>query len=901
MSQRENVSIEGNVSLDVQLTIEAEKQVVNVESEANHVSTDPTQNGDAIVLGQKELATLSDDPDELSQQLQAMAGPGAGPAGGQIYIDGFTGGNIPPKSSIREIRINSNPFSSEYDRPGFGRIEIFTKPGTDVIRGQAFMQFNDQYLNSRSPLLTQSNRPDYSQKFYGLTLTGPLKKQKASFTFDFERRDINENAFIIATTLDDNLNPKSVNQTLSQPQTRTSISPRIDHSINTNNTLTLRYQSTRVGLDNEGVGSFNLSSQAYNEKSSEDSVQATETAVLSARALTETRFQYMHTNMAYHANDSTAAISVEGAFTGGGTQIGNSQTTDNRWELSNTSSLTLGKQTLKWGGRVRQVFLDDTSLNNFGGTYTFFGGTGSELNSDNQPIPGTSISLTALEVYRRTLLFERLGYSAAQIRMLGGGASQFSLNAGTPTSNVNLLDAGFFFNDDWRLRPNLTVSYGLRYETQTLIRDHGDWAPRVGIAWGIDGHGAQAAKTVLRTGFGIFYDRVNESNFLQAERYNGTTQQSYLLQDPDTYPTIPSVSSLTAAKQPQSLQILSSDIVAPRTYQWNAGVERQFGRPFRLSANYIGSRAAHVLRSRNINTPIDGLYPFGDQQIRELTESVGFSRTNMLMISPMVNYKKFFLFGFYGLSYGKSDAEGQPADPYNLKAEWGPSSFGDVRHRLLLGTSIPAPWKLSISPFMMISSGTPFNITTGRDALHTGTTSQRPSLDQSLSASACTGSNLVYEAGYGCFNLNPALGTTIERDYGRGPMNLSLNLRVAKIWAFGRRGESGSPDAGGPPPGMGGARGAGGPPPGAPPPGGGPGGGPGGPGGMFAANSGKKYNLTLSASTRNFLNHPSYAAPSGDLSSPYFGQYLSLAGFGPMGGGNTTYDRKIDIQLRFQF
>jgi len=70
---------------------------------------------------------------------------------------------------------------------------------------------------------------------------------------------------------------------------------------------------------------------------------------------------------------------------------------------------------------------------------------------------------------------------------------------------------------------------------------------------------------------------------------------------------------------------------------------------------------------------------------------------------------------------------------------------------------------------------------------------------------------------------------------------------------------------------------------------------------MFGANSGKKYNLTLSVSARNFLNHPSYAAPSGDLSSPYFGQYRSLAGLGPMGGGNTTYDRKIDIQLRFQF
>src|SRR4029079_18245677 len=103
-----------------------------------------------------------------------------GPTGGQSDIDGFTGGNLPAKSSIREVRINTNPMSPEYDRPGFGRIEIFTRPGTDFIRGQAFLQFNDESMNSRSPLLTQSKRPPYQQKFFGLNFSGPIKKQKAS-------------------------------------------------------------------------------------------------------------------------------------------------------------------------------------------------------------------------------------------------------------------------------------------------------------------------------------------------------------------------------------------------------------------------------------------------------------------------------------------------------------------------------------------------------------------------------------------------------------------------------------------------------------------------------------------------------------------------------------------------
>src|ERR1041385_6283030 len=118
VDQKSDIDIAGPMELDSKIVIEAESQVVNVEEEANRVSTDPSSNGTAIVLGEKELAALSDDPDELLQELQAMAGPGAGPNGGQIYIDGFTGGNMPPKASIREVRVNSNPFSAEYDHPG---------------------------------------------------------------------------------------------------------------------------------------------------------------------------------------------------------------------------------------------------------------------------------------------------------------------------------------------------------------------------------------------------------------------------------------------------------------------------------------------------------------------------------------------------------------------------------------------------------------------------------------------------------------------------------------------------------------------------------------------------------------------------------------------------------------
>ena len=897
VTEMQDLPIDKPTVLDLHLVIEANTQVVNVEDEVNRVSTEPSSNGSALVLKEKELAALSDDPDELSQQLQAMAGPANGPNGGQIYIDGFTGGNLPPKSSIREVRINSNPYSPEYDRPGFGRIEILTKPGTDTFRGQFFMQYNKEALNARSPLLTQAKRPPYQSRFFGLDITGPLKKQKASFTFDFEHRLIDENDFILATTLDSNLNPVNINQAIVAPETRTTFNPRIDYMINASNTLVVRYQNVQIGQDKQGAGNFTLASGAYDRKETENTVQVTETAVLSPAAINETRFQYMRAGMNETANSTIPTLNVQGAFIGGGPTIGNSGNLTNSWELTNTSTWTHGTHTIKWGGRLRQSLLNDTSLSNFAGTYSFFGGTGPELDANNQPIPGTSEYLTALERYRRTLLFQQMGLSAGEIRSLGGGASQFSLSAGTPAMSVSQLDIGLFVNDDWRARSNLTISYGFRYEAQTNYGDLSDWAPRLGIAWCLDAHANRPAKTVLRAGFGAFYSRIEDTVTLQALRFNGLTQQSYLIINPDFYPAIPSPGVLAGNGQPQQIQLVAGDIRAPRNYQTSIGVDRQINRYARVSVTYINSRGVHLENSRNINAPIDGIYPFGSPGVREYTESAGLSRVNQVIVNPNVNYKKLFLFGFYALSYGKDNNEGQPANPYNLQAEWGPSTFADVRHRMVVGTSLPLLFKFSLSPFLFVSSGVPYDITIGQDIFETGFTTERPALMGGLGQGACTASGYTYKTGYGCFNLNPGLSdATIARNSGRGPGQVNLGLRLSRTWSFGNRGESGPGNRGGGPPQgvmIGGPRGGGG---------GGMRGGRGGPPpGMFGPSTGKKYNVTLSISARNALNHPNYAAPSGDLSSPYFGEYRSLTGgFGPMSTAS-TYNRRIDVQLRFTF
>jgi hypothetical protein len=854
------IAIKAPVIFDAQLVIQTDRQVVNVEDQLRGVSAQADSNGGALVLRARELAILSDDPDELALQLQTLAGPAPGPDGGQVFVDGFSGGSLPPKASIREVRINSNPFSPEYDHPGFARIDVFTKPGSDTFHGQVFGNFNDAILNSRNPLLTQTSRPPYGTQLYGLNIGGPIKKNKASFTFDLEHRQINENAFILATTLDSNFQPVSINQALATPQTRTSFTPRLDYAINDHNALAIRYQDLHVGLGNLGAGDFSLASRAYNERQKERVLQLTETATLSTHVINETRFQYIHSTVLDTALNNAPGINVQGAFVGGGATIGDSGSATNAWEMTNLTIWTKGSHTLKWGGRVRQSFLEDTSRRNFAGTYTFL----------------------TLAQYEKTIELQQSGYTGAEIEQLGFGPWQFSLGSGAPSTRASQTDAGLFLNDDWRLRPNLTLSAGLRYEVQNNYGDGANFAPRLGIAWGIDAKGSRPAKTVLRAGAGIFYDRLPLTLTLNSLRYNGTTQQSYVIANPVFFPKIPSADVLQASRQPQLLQPVFAGIRAPRTYQSNLGIERELNKYAKLSVNWIETRGAHLRDSRNINTPIEGGYPFGDPSIRLLTESAGLSRARQVIVNVNVNYKKLALFGYYALSYAKDDNEGLPADPYNLRAEWGPSSWGDIRHRTAFGGSVPLKWKVTIYPFLAANSGQPYNITTGLDPLNSGFPTARPALLDGVATGSCTGANRMYAAGFGCFDLNPATGmATIGHNFGRGPADVNLVLRVARTWTFGegRSGPVQQTSAGG--------HGAGSGPP----------------AGMFDTNTGRRYNLTASASTLNALNRANFSPPNGDLSSPYFGQYRSLGGMIVLlhGGLPSTYNRKIDLQVRFTF
>src|SRR5579864_1862049 len=197
MAQPVPVALSGGVQgLNLQLKVASTVQQVTVQENAGPgVTAEAANNASALVIRGDDLQALSDDPEDLQADLQALAGPSAGPNGGSIFIDGFSGGELPPKDSIREIRINQNPFSPEYDKLGYGRIEIFTKPGTDKFRGTFFYNFANQIWNSRNPY--SAEKADFLLNEFGGNVSGPLGK-RASFTIDLQRHLVDNGSIVNA-------------------------------------------------------------------------------------------------------------------------------------------------------------------------------------------------------------------------------------------------------------------------------------------------------------------------------------------------------------------------------------------------------------------------------------------------------------------------------------------------------------------------------------------------------------------------------------------------------------------------------------------------------------------------------------------------------------------------------
>jgi hypothetical protein len=857
---------------DLQLVVMVVQQQIAVQDSAQAVTVDPSTNASATVLRGEDLNSLSDDPTDLAADLQALAGPAAGPSGGEVFVDGFSGGEIPSKDSIREVRINQNPFSPEYDKLGLGRIEILTKPGSDKFRGTAFHNFSDDFWNSRNPYAAQ--KAPFLLREYGGSIGGPMNRH-SSFFVDVRRDATDNGAIINGVTLDPGtLVPSPFTNTYRVEQRSVRVSPRVDFRLGTNNTLTVSYRFTQIDVPGAGVGGFNLESRGYDALTKNQTGQVSETAVLGNATVNDVRFQYFRTAVGDRPFANGPTIQVLGAFSSGGATIGRSSDSQDSYEFQDNLSMVRGKHTWRVGVQLRGLTEVTVSPLNFEGTFTFSGGEGPALEANNNVILDASgqpvlVQITSIEQYRRTLLFQSLGYSPAKIREMGGGATQLSVSAGNPQFSGGQSDVGLYVGDDWRIRPNVTFSLGFRYETQSNIADRSDLAPRIAVAWAPGAGRSANAKTVLRAGVGVFDERFALANTLTAERYNGTNQQQFILPAPDSFPLIPSVAE-TSAQTGTVIERVSDRLRAPYIMQSTIGLERQLPGKTKVAVTYANSHGLHLLRSRDINAPLpgtfnsnvsdSGVFPLGGTSPLFLIESAGLYNQNQLIFNVNTTASRAVsLSGSYVLNRSMSNTDGVntfPANQYNLVGEYGPAAT-DVRQRISLNGSINMKWNFSLSPFLVIQSGLPFNLTVGQDLYGTTLLNARPG---------------VIQTAYGLLDPNPPPDERIvPRNYGRGPGSILFNLRISKTIAFGREA---APDR---------AAKASDP---------------------AKAPGSHPYNLAVSMAIRNIVNHTNPGPIIGNITSPLFGQANQPSDARDLGGGGfseSANNRRLELQVRFNF
>lgn len=828
--------------LTIKLEIETAKEEVDVPIDSG-LSTDADSNKSAIVFKGEQLATLSDDPAMMQQQLQAIAG--ADPTNPpQIYVDGFSNGSIPPKNSIREIRINQNPFSAQYDQFGMGRIEVFTKPGSDKLHGSFAANYGNSVLNARNPYVSQP--PPYTNSYETGDVDGPLGK-KSSFFLSGQYSGLSENAIVNATTLDSALNQVKVSESVPNQRIWQSYSLRLDRQLGAKDTLTGRYKFEDTTEPNLGVGLLVLPSEGAANDLLVQTLQLTETRIFNAHVVLDQGLQYIRTRQRETAASSLPAVVVQGAFSGGGSPTQSLDDNLDQLELQEYFSISAGKHFLRAGVRYRANRDANTATAGKNGQYIF----------------------PDIDTYQRARMDVQAGLTGAEIAAKGDGPTQFSISAGKFNAAIFTGDVGVYAEDEWKATQNLTLNYGLRLESQSAFPDHLDLAPRLGLAYAVKPGKRKVPVAVVRAGFGLFYQRFASTDLLTTVRQNGVTEQVYYVSNPNFYAgdtSLPNLSQLPGT-QP-TVYRLAPNLRSPIQAQGLLGVDHSFGKYGSLSANLYLRKVTHQWESLNVNAPLPGtgVRPMGGDQNVYQYSSDGVITSHLFGVNGSVNAGKHLTtWVFAGAGSVRGDAFGPdsfPTDSYDLKKDMGPYP-GFAPRVLALGGDAHPGWDTELNLFMVARAHTYFNITTGQDNNGDSIYNDRPAFATDLTRSS------VVRTKYGNFDTDPLPGQTIiPMNYGQAPGMVFLSVRAFKNFRFGPREAAAKPGAGAASPA----------------------------GGKVPPAQGR-YRLQVGVWADNLLNHVNPGPPIGVLTSPQFGQSISLGGFSQ----NTAANRSLTLHAAFYF
>ncbi|SNS37150.1 Carboxypeptidase regulatory-like domain-containing protein [Granulicella rosea] len=686
-------------------------------------------------LQKEDLKQLADDPDEFARELQVLAAAAGGaPGAATIAVDGFqNGGRIPPKSSIAYIRVNPDLFSSEYERPPYqgGRIEIYTKPGQDKLHGALFTTQSASFMNAADPFST--SKAAIGKQRYGFELSGPIKPKKADFAVALEHRQIDQFAVVNAVLGDGSQYIANV----ATPKALWSGSLRFGWLLTPKNNFTGTYTAGVNELGNLGVGGNTLESAGYGSVQSEHALRFTNLQTITPRLLHESRVGYTWRYRDDTPNSTAPSLQVAGYFTSGGIVTGALHAHERDLEVDDDILFSTKKHNFKLGIEALDLRLSDSLPTNFNGS-TLYGGSATQ---------------TALQQYQ------------------AGAATTFTQTTGTAATTLNQLRVVLYGQDQWKLRPRLSLSLGLRYAMESAPVSLNNIAPRVGLAWSPDKK--QAWVFHLRSG--LFFSPVDTADTLEARRLDGTHQ----IQRVTYYPGTIGAATVATVRQ------LAPGSGQNPSWQSHLGVEHDLKGHWHVQANFYLARAWNDYRSRNINAPTDGTLtgprPFGPALNIDQYQQTGHLKGNVIFLGvDQHSLKRLQIFAGYIRMDLRSDTDGDGSFPQNNtdQGETARPTWQNTHHVIAFGNLV-LPRKVNLSTQFDANSGPAYNITTGFDNNNDGVFNDRPHY-------ATAADTLVYHTRFGA--LSPTgTGPTINRNAGAMPWNIHMDVNLSRTFPLTKK------------------------------------------------------------------------------------------------------------------
>lgn len=771
-------------------SLEAALEVSPIESNVTVGGDDDVENsGTTKVLDENQIQRLPDDPQQLERILRSIAGESATGEEMPITVDGQQGAKLPPKDQIQAIRINQNVFSAQYEGPNAWGIEIFTRSNVDKFSGSVWLNYKDSRLNAADPFIGRRIPNQYHNLSFNLS--GPITK-KSMFAVWLQQSRNKSSRAVNATILDSQFRPVAFQSTFSNPNNGIYGGLTFAAELNKKNKFSANYNFSDNNSKGGNVEGFSLPSRANDNEFQAHNLRFSETFFASENLINQFRGSVSYQFNRDFGGSNEVAINVLEAFFGGGSQNNSSRKRLN-FEIANDTSWQKNKYSVNFGWQLRGLFINQTSTSNYGGTYTFSGRIAPVLDANNNPVLDSNgnfvtTQISSLETYRRTLLFRQSGFSASQIRTLGGGASQFTISGGNPTVSAKHADIAGYIQNTYKLKENVAVSFGIRYENQRNIESNFDISPRLGLIWSPKNNPKKSsllALPKLSFGYGMFYSRYNAFNFLSIKQATGADRATYLITDAgilDLFPAVSSVSQLQQFALPKTQRFISPELQTPRMQMFSLTANKKLPAGFSANISLSHSKSERQSVSRNINAAFNGIRPLGNVGNVYQTNSIGQSERTRFAVT--LNLPDKIMWGNIRYDFTKAQNDlvsgsGLPINPFDFSQEYAPTSADGV-HSISSYFDYKLPFGFSFSGNFSYQTGSRFNITTGKDTNGDGYFLERPAFATDL-----TKPNLI-RTEYGVLDPNPSPNDKIiPRNLGRGTSNLSFDAYLSKSIGFG--------------------------------------------------------------------------------------------------------------------